>query len=214
MNEQREAYLERMSACRPFLHFGIEPKWRPGEGDVEGFCHDEVVRQWHDTRVQEDGGVRVEWMTRAWNWARRYHEFGLGVPDVVMLGRFVEKELNSPSSGFIRNGEFRDCSVWIGNRKGAPPHRLVAMIGALAQRAARGLVVGKADVRLFHSYGEADFERQTNQIVTVDDWYLAYEWVHPWPDGNGRTGKILHNWLGGTLDEPVLVPDYFGGGNP
>lgn len=36
----------------------------------------------------------------------------------------------------------------------------------------------------------------------------------PFADGNGRTGKILHNWLLGTLNDPVLVTDYFGGGNP
>ena len=58
------------------------------------------------------------------------------------------------------------------------------------------------------------FERDVLRIRTADDWYLAYEWIHPFCDGNGRTGKILHNWLLGTLDAPVLVPDYFGMGNP
>jgi fido (protein-threonine AMPylation protein) len=58
-------------------------------------------------------------------------------------------------------------------------------------------------------------EGQFDELVdTVDEWYLAFEWIHPFRDGNGRTGKVLHNWLNGTLDDPVLVSDYFGAGNP
>lgn len=45
-------------------------------------------------------------------------------------------------------------------------------------------------------------------------WLRVNPSIHPFYDGNGRTGKILHNWLLGTLDDPVLVYDYFGGGNP
>ena len=58
------------------------------------------------------------------------------------------------------------------------------------------------------------FSTLIKDIQTADDWYLAYEAIHPFSDGNGRSGKILYNWLLGSLDEPVLVADYFGGNNP
>lgn len=42
-------------------------------------------------------------------------------------------------------------------------------------------------------------------------WYREYEHIHPFRDGNGRTGKVLYNLLGGTLLTPQWPPDYFGG---
>ncbi len=47
-----------------------------------------------------------------------------------------------------------------------------------------------------------------------DEAYKEFELIHPFGDGNGRTGKIIHNWMNGTLDDPVLVQDLFGHGVP
>ena len=50
--------------------------------------------------------------------------------------------------------------------------------------------------------------------LSPDETYLEFERIHPFRDGNGRVGKIVHNWRLKTLLVPVLVRDYFGGGNP
>lgn len=50
--------------------------------------------------------------------------------------------------------------------------------------------------------------------LTPDEFYKMYEEIHPFRDGNGRTGKILYNYLCGTLENPIWPPNFFGGEHP
>jgi hypothetical protein len=47
--------------------------------------------------------------------------------------------------------------------------------------------------------------------MTALEAYLEFEEIHPFRDGNGRTGKIILNWQNGTLLDPIFPPnDIFG----
>lgn len=46
--------------------------------------------------------------------------------------------------------------------------------------------------------------------ITPKDWFHEYENIHPFRDGNGRTGSILYNWLMGTLETPLEPPEFWG----
>ncbi len=216
----REEYLARMKGCPQFKYFDLQPEWWPGEKDVEGFIRDEVVRQYHDPRVRDDGGVRVAWMLHAWNYAlHNGHGRAPSIEDVLALGAYVEPQMNATG--------FRTVEVYIGNSRGTPSETVPELVALLCARAGAVTPLRRRGADGAHPF---EFRVQwqfypSHQVVehvaplieraeTADDWYLAFEAIHPFTDGNGRTGKILHNWLLRTLDQPELVADYFGGGNP
>lgn len=79
-----------------------------------------------------------------------------------------------------RNREgFRSVGVRVGSRLCPPPDRVESLLTALFLQ---------------------------RDALTALEFYKGFEEVHPFVDGNGRTGKILLNWLNGTLLKPVFPP--------
>ena len=48
-----------------------------------------------------------------------------------------------------------------------------------------------------------------SHVMTPVQWYIEFEKVHPFQDGNGRVGSLMYNFLSGTLNEPIAPPDVF-----
>jgi hypothetical protein len=52
---------------------------------------------------------------------------------------------------------------------------------------------------------------QAWHATTPLEFYRWFEEIHPFEDGNGRTGKVLLNWRNGSLRRPVFPPADFWG---
>ncbi len=128
-----------------------------------------------------DGLDRVKYMLDAWTYAMRYVDAYGVLEKPTTEALIVIAKLIEPDKN--RNG-IRKVNVRIGSVK-LPDHGDV-------QRLLAGFFLRLPKLNPFEAYRE---------LLEV----------HPFEDGNGRTAKVILNWLNGTLLSPVFPPNDFWG---
>ncbi len=171
--------------------------------DVIDYCAQECYRQ-------SSGEPSVYNMVNAWGFAHVYQrdeisEDGrIDLTFISRLGSLVEPKKNRVWP------LFRSQPIYVGNSfhmvEKAPWERVPDLLNLLLESYYEGLL---------EDYLKERQERGDTSIAKTpeDQFYFEYETIHPFVDGNGRTGKILYNYLLGTLESPILPPNFWGSVN-
>lgn len=161
---------------------------------VVDYCAEEVRRQYYyesGSRIRERGLLATGWMLDAWAYVMSVHgDRPLTVGLIEHIGRLVEPRDNERG--------FRTIPIYVGGQEKAQPEDIERLLGQLVE-----------------AYNEGRLDPITYPGKSPEDqFYFEYENIHPFRDGNGRSGKILYNLLRGTLAAPQWPPRYWEGINP
>ena len=181
------------------------------------YCAEEVARQM-------DGPLEVQSMVSAWVFAEERQKNGqrLSVDLIREIGILVHPWTN-------RDG-FRRHSIAVGAEQiGVEPYDLRTKLERLV-RAIAGTdafefplpLLWRKDIKVKTSFKTID--REPGPDLTPESYsydnvlavmaYYNFEKIHPFGDGNGRTGKIILNWLNDSLESPVMPPNFWDCSNP
>lgn len=93
-------------------------------------------------------------------------------------------------------GYFRQVGVWVGATYGADWRLVPDLIDQWCKQV-NDMVGQMYDI---DSHLSPD-----NILYNTKLYHVQYERIHPFVDGNGRTGRIFMNWMLQKLDQPILV---------
>lgn len=115
----------------------------------------------------------------AWEYAKIFLRRKIDIAMILTVHKFLMKRLDSRIAGKIR-----ECDVWVGNRKCLDPKEIILSL---------------QDWCLPETFPDDTDDESIKQD------HIQFEKIHPFEDGNGRTGRILMNIQRLKLGLPLLI---------
>lgn len=116
----------------------------------------------------------------AWKYSKVFIPIGrkIDISMILSTHRFLMRRLDSRIAGNIR-----EVDVWIGGRKGTNPKEIIEELRRLCNPVIYPI----------------------SSEILIKRWHIQFEKIHPFEDGNGRTGRILMNIQRLKLELPLLI---------
>ena len=115
----------------------------------------------------------------ACNFAKRHKHNKIDIHFIELIHHELMRRLNPRIAG-----KLRDCDVWVGGRKGYNPEEIEISL--------RDWCLG------------TNFKESIDEGTIKQD-HIWFEKIHPFKDGNGRTGRILMNIQRLKIGLPLLI---------
>lgn len=155
---------------------------------------------------QESNAIEQEWdhdslndTIQAWNYLATQQE--LSKLSILVTHSLLMRTRHSIPNSL--KGIYRTGDIYIANRKGTHPQHLQSEMNTWIDRQ-------NELIRQCHE-GVGGAPDDTVEVFQ-DRWakavlkeHVAYEIIHPFADGNGRTGRLFLNWTREQMGLPILV---------
>ncbi len=125
--------------------------------------------------------------TFAWDWLKQQKK----MTNHVVLKTHKILMIHQPILGYQR-GYFRTEQVWVGGREGMQHEKIYDAV--------KHWCMNVQDL-----IKNAQNESEIFKDRLPKEQHVEYEKIHPFIDGNGRTGRMFLNWTRLKLKMPVLV---------
>lgn len=139
--------------------------------------------------LRESNNIENEWdddslIQAIYAWDFIVNQDILTINNILDTHKILMKNYNILET---EKGFFRKRDVWIGGHKAKAPLQIDALIRVWVESANHTLKM----------------TRGIEEQIIKD--HIAYEAIHPFIDGNGRTGRIFLNWQRVRAKLPILV---------